>query len=240
MSDITRLARFLETAEQAGNKINPEAATRELAGINGVLLRRMNPGGLVANAGDPIRSVYVLLSGRCHILASSGDGRRFVTYDNGELEIYGLTEMLAGKNVFSASITAVEECRFALIEWKAFLHLLEHDISAANYTLRYLGRLVENAGEISSRRLLTTKYESIVLYFHTLCQNRQLPYVVPLSRPALAELLGVSLRSLFRYTDRLSAGGYIEVRNGRIMITEENNRNLRVAAQEIYRRVFAS
>jgi len=240
MSNVTRVARFLEATEQAGNKIDWETAACELSGIDGVQLRRVKPGSLVANAGDSIRNVCVLLSGRCHILASSGDGRRFVTYDNRELQIYGLTELLAGKNAFSASITAVEECRFALIEREAFLHLLAHDISAANYTLRYLGRLVENAGEISSRRLLTTKYESVVLYFHALCQNQPLPYVVPLNRPALAELLGVSLRSLFRYTDRLSADGYIEIWNGRITITEENGRNLRAAAQEIYRRVFAS
>ena len=71
----------------------------------GLRARRVKRGERILHAGFPIRSVRIMLSGRCHVLTISRDGRSFIAYVNEGFQIYGLTELLCGGEAFSASIT---------------------------------------------------------------------------------------------------------------------------------------
>ena len=114
----------------------------------GLRARRVKRGERILHAGFPIRSVRIMLSGRCHVLTISRDGRSFIAYVNEGFQIYGLTELLCGGEAFSASITAEEDCLFAEADARRFCTLLENGGGFSGVVLRYLASLVERrAGE---------------------------------------------------------------------------------------------
>ncbi len=146
-------------------------------------------------------------------------------------------QLFSGKRVFSASTSAVDRCFFAAVPKAAFLEALSADPLLSGFMPHYFARLIEAAGAINSYRLLTTKYETVLLYLYAQRRDRKLPAMLPITRGALAKLLGVSLRTLFRCTDRLQAEGCVCIRRGRLVITEACRKNLHLAAQDIYRRI---
>ena len=111
----------------------------------GLRARRVKRGERILHAGFPIRSVRIMLSGRCHVLTISRDGRSFIAYVNEGFQIYGLTELLCGGEAFSASITAEEDCLFAEADARRFCALLENSGGFSGVVLRYLASLVERA-----------------------------------------------------------------------------------------------
>lgn len=118
----------------------------------GLRARRVKRGERILHAGFPIRSVRIMLSGRCHVLTISRDGRSFIAYVNEGFQIYGLTELLCGGEAFSASITAEEDCLFAEADARRFCALLENSGGFSGVVLRYLASLVERAMQTSVRR----------------------------------------------------------------------------------------
>lgn len=132
----------------------------------GLRARRVKRGERILHAGFPIRSVRIMLSGRCHVLTISRDGRSFIAYVNEGFQIYGLTELLCGGEAFSASITAEEDCLFAEADARRFCALLENSGGFSGVVLRYLASLVERAMQTSVRRRFAGGYEAVLLYLH--------------------------------------------------------------------------
>ncbi len=235
------LLALLETALKGGaGDLCDTAASRCRALCEPPLhLRRVRPDTFVAHSGDPLASIYILLSGSCHILASSDEGKSFVTYVNSGFQIFGLSEALCEKTRFSATISAVQPCCFAVVPTQCFLQALAQSKALGGIVLRYFARLVENAGEVNSFHLLATKYESLLLFLHAQGQSSGLPVQVALSRRALSEQLGISLRTLFRYTDRLIEEGCIHIENGKIAVSKREYQNLQSRAEQICQRISA-
>ena len=203
----------------------------------GLRARRVKRGERILHAGFPIRSVRIMLSGRCHVLTISRDGRSFIAYVNEGFQIYGLTELLCGGEAFSASITAEEDCLFAEADARRFCALLENSGGFSGVVLRYLASLVERAMQTSVRRRFAGGYEAVLLYLHERVRQETPPVSVRINRRVLSELLGLNLRTLYRYFDRLEAEGYAVREHGRLALDGRALGKLEAAAREIYERM---
>ncbi len=199
----------------------------------GLRARRVKRGERILHAGFPIRSVRIMLSGRCHVLTISRDGRSFNANVNHGIQIYGLTELQA----FSASITAEEDCLFAEADARRFCALLENGGGFSGVVLRYLASLVERAMQTSVRRRFAGGYEAVLLYLHERVRQETPPVSVRINRRVLSELLGLNLRTLYRYFDRLEAEGYAVREHGRLALDGRALGKLEAAAREIYERM---
>ena len=179
----------------------------------GLRARRVKRGERILHAGFPIRSVRIMLSGRCHVLTISRDGRSFIAYVNEGFQIYGLTELLCGARRFCA--------------------LLENSGGFSGVVLRYLASLVERAMQTSVRRRFAGGYEAVLLYLHERVRQETPPVSVRINRRVLSELLGLNLRTLYRYFDRLEAEGYAVREHGRLALDGRALGKLEAAAGEI-------
>lgn len=202
-----------------------------------IKLLKVEKGTRLVEAGNPIKAILVLIWGKCDILKISQDGQSFVPYTNERFQIFGLTEMLVKKKEFSASITAAENCLVAKIEATKFYQLLLTDIELSRTVLPYLANLVEEAMQIRIRHRFTDGYERLLLYLYEQAQGRTLPYRVEETRKALAEVLEISLRTLYRYTDRLIEEGYAARKLGKLIIDVSSLQKLEQKAQDIYGRL---
>ena len=76
--------------------------------------------------------------------------------------------------------------------------------------------------ETNSRKVLVSKEESLVVYLYQHSRGA-LPLRLRTTRPALAGMLGINLRTLYRYTDKLVAAGALSLERGKLCITQENH-----------------
>lgn len=202
-------------------------------GCPGIRLYTLERGGHCVDVGDPISSIQIMLRGHCHILSLSQEGQCFVAYANQGFQIYGLTELLSGKDTFSASITAVAPCLFAAVDAAAFCRLLAGDLVLSGQVLSYLARLVEQAMESSVQRHFISGYELLLFDLYRQARGQSLPYRIRETRTALAQRLNLNLRTLYRYTQQLVLGGYARRVHGKLEIDRSAFRRLETQAVQI-------
>ena len=84
--------------------------------------------------------------------------------------------------------------------------------------------------------MLVSKEESLVVYLYQHIRGA-LPLRLRTTRPALAGMLGINLRTLYRYTDKLVAAGALSLDRGKLCITQENHIQLEKLYQQIMKKL---
>ena len=84
--------------------------------------------------------------------------------------------------------------------------------------------------------MLVSKEESLVVYLYQHSRGA-LPLRLRTTRPALAGMLGINLRTLYRYTDKLVAAGALSLERGKLCITQENHIQLEKLYQQIMKKM---
>jgi CRP/FNR family cyclic AMP-dependent transcriptional regulator len=187
--------------------IAPHGSTRSFA-ANAILI----------NEGDTTDSLYILLSGRVKVYASSEDGRELVLAEYGPGEYFGELSIDGEKR--SASIKALEACSCRVVQGSELRQFLADHPDFAMHLTRKLIRMV---------RRLTGQARSIALQD---VYGRMVRVLTELSEPAgeervlrhkltqqdIADRIGSSREMVNRVMKELTAGGYIAQRDGRLVI----------------------
>ena len=121
-----------------------------------------------------------------------------------------------------------------LLPNNSLLDLVGDDPRALLYLLRSLASSLDYGLHLNARRLLFTRKQQLILYLHEYVSTRSIPCRLTMSRPKLAALLGINLRTLYRYTDELIAQGALSVQNGKLTVHAEHAEMLKSLADQIY------
>ena len=188
----------------------------------------------VYSVGMSASSIYLLVKGTCHIMGTSHDGKLSVLYINNAPVLYGMTEALTNRPFYSATITAASNCLLISIPTHAFLKLISNDSKVLMHRLYSTTLVMDNNLLANLRRSELSKKMQLALYFYekSLCQ--QLPAVFSITRNKLSELLNINLRTLYRYINLLVEDDMLTLQNGKLYITEANQKNLRKLLDKIY------
>ena len=173
---------------------------------------------ILINEGDTTDSLYIMLSGRVKVYASSEEGRDVVLTEYGPGEYFGELSLDGAKR--SASIKAMEPVTCRVVQGSEMRQLLIDSPDFAIHLTRKLIRMVRRLTEQVRSIATEDVYGRMVRVLHELSEPighervlRQKP-----TQQDIADRVGASREMVNRVMKELTAGGYVTQRNGRLVI----------------------
>ncbi len=198
-----------------------------------IRILNLRQGAQCIAGGLPVEKIHLLVAGKCYILKYSVDGKSIIADTMYPVQLFGLYELLQGSPTYEATVTAASECVLLELPAGAFRQALYENISIALLTLEYLAGMVQHNFRRNDRNLLNSGMENLLLYIHQYCTGKRLPTILPVERKIMSEELGINLRTLYRYINRLKEEGLISIQKGKIQVTSEEFRRLDQIVSEI-------
>jgi CRP/FNR family cyclic AMP-dependent transcriptional regulator len=186
-----------------------ENALRALA-PHGVA-RQFPKSAVVINEGDATDSLYVVLSGRAKVYVSEEDGREVVVNTVGAGEYFG--EMVLDGGPRSASVMALEPCRFFIIPRADVEHMIASNPAFARDVIHKLIEQVRNLTDKVRDLALKGVYSRFIRFIDDNAVERDGKRVVHerLTQQDIAARIGGSREMVSRIVKDLTAGGYISI-----------------------------
>ena len=173
---------------------------------------------ILINEGDTTDSLYIVLSGRVKVYASSDDGREVVLTEYGPGEYFGELSIDGARR--SASIKALEPCSCRVVQGSELRQFLaEHPDFAMHLTHKLIGMVRRLTEQVRSLALQDV-YGRMVRVLTELSEPVGDERVVrqKLTQQDIADRIGSSREMVNRVMKELTTGGYIGQRDGRLVI----------------------
>ena len=175
---------------------------------------------ILINEGDTTDSVYIVLSGRLKVYASSEDGRDVVLAELGPGEYFG--ELSLDRDKRSVSVATIEASSCCVVQGEQLRQFMaEHPDFALHLThklIRTVRRLTEQVKGLALQdvygriaRLLTELSEPEGDGTERVLRRK-------LTQQDIADRVGSSREMVNRVMKELTVGGYVSVRDGRHVI----------------------
>lgn len=194
----------------------PKALLAEIATHGGT--RTFPAHAILINEGDTTDSLYVVLSGRVKVYASSDDGRDVVLGEHGPGEYFGELSFDGGRR--SVSVMALEPCSCRVVQGAQLREFLAQHPDFALHLALKLSRMVRRLTEQVKSLALQDVYGRMVRVLMELSDPAGEERIVRqrLTQQDIAERVGSSREMVNRVLKELSTGGYVSVRDGRHVI----------------------
>jgi CRP/FNR family cyclic AMP-dependent transcriptional regulator len=194
----------------------------QLRTLVGVVTRRSaGRGSVIMAAGDPIDSLYIVISGRLKVMMSDAEGKEVILSLIGPGEYFG--EMgLIDDSPRSASVVTIEPCELLAVSKRDFKKCLAESAEMAAAVMRGLvQRLREADRKIGSLALLDVygRVARLLLDMSEM-QNGQRVVAKRLPKQDIAKMIGASREMVSRVMKDLQMGGYIETRGSTIVLRD--------------------
>ncbi|MEJ8813341.1 Crp/Fnr family transcriptional regulator [Variovorax ureilyticus] len=173
---------------------------------------------ILINEGDTTDSLYIVLSGRVKVYASSEDGREVVLTEYGPGEYFG--ELAIDGEKRSASIKALGPCTCRVVQGTELRQfLVEQPEFAVHLTRKLIGMVRRLTDQVRSMALQDV-YGRMVRVLTELSDPVGEERVMrnKLTQQDIADRVGASREMVNRVMKELTAGGYIGQRDGRMVI----------------------
>jgi CRP/FNR family cyclic AMP-dependent transcriptional regulator len=173
---------------------------------------------ILINEGDTTDSLYIVLSGRVKVYASSDDGREVVLTEYGPGEYFG--ELAIDGEKRSASVKAIEACTCRVVQASEMRQFMADYPDFAWHLTRKLGHMVRRLTEQVRSLALQDVYGRMVRVLVEMSDAAGDERVLrhKLTQQDLADRIGASREMVNRVMKELQAGGYIGQRDGRMVI----------------------
>lgn len=196
---------------------------------------KCHKGEIVYRADNSVIDVFLLIEGYCHIISTSSFGVNTTLFINKAPIEFGLLEALIGREEYSASlIAASESCRVIKIPKDLFLASIKESTPALLVLIKSQAQAMEYNLNMNLRRNILSRKEQLILYLYENAVLNEIPYKFAIDRLNLSNILGINLRTLFRYTDTLVSAGALSKAKGKLVVTAKNLEVLSRIANDIY------
>ena len=192
-------------------------------------LRRSHPAAkdMIMRGGYPAGQIIFLIRGSCTVSVFHPDGRSAAATRYDAVQIFGITEYLAGRQEYLGDVAAGDGCEIITCPADLFMACLKDSHELSLQLNLYLGSLLDQALSQSGRRLFRSRRRDIIEYFFAGSSGRPLPFTFRIPRDMLASFLGMSPRTLYRNLRELQAEGFISAERGKTAVTAANREKMR-------------
>ena len=194
----------------------------QLRTLVSVVTRRSAPRSSVIMAtGDPIDSLYIVISGRLKVMMGDSEGKEVILSLLGPGEFFG--EMgLIDDSPRSATVVATEPCELISITKRDFKRCLAENFEMANAVMRGLVRRLREADRKIGSLALLDVYGRVARLLLDMAENVNGQKIVTrrLPKQDIAKMIGASREMVSRVMKDLQIGGYIEVRGSTIVLRD--------------------
>jgi CRP/FNR family cyclic AMP-dependent transcriptional regulator len=194
----------------------PPPLLEAMAARGGV--RRYPAQSILINEGDTSDSLYVVLSGRLRVFASSESGREVVLGEHGPGEYLG--ELALDGEKRSVSVKTLEPTTCCVVPGPQLRSFLAENPEFALHVMDKLIRMVRRLTEQVKSLALQDVYGRIARLLMELSDEAGDERVVrlKLTQQDIAARVGSSREMVSRVLKELTAGGYVAMRDGRHVI----------------------
>jgi len=188
---------------------------------------------LTRRSGDPVffqtdedTDLYIILEGRVKVILSSKRGDEFVLAELNQGDFFGEMSLIDG-NPRSASVIAVEDSTFAVLERRRFLDAIKQDPEIAIELLKSLVQRLRTATEREESLAFLAVQQRLVRLFMNLAREEGkkekdgLYVVKKRSHKEIAERIGASRESVSKVIKRLSSNNLLVEGRKEILISPE-------------------
>jgi CRP/FNR family transcriptional regulator, cyclic AMP receptor protein len=201
--------------EGVSDKLPPDLL--EAIALHGTT-RAFSSNAILINEGDSTDSLYIVLSGRVKVYASSNDGRDVVLTEYGPGEYFGELSIDGAKR--SASIKAIGPCTCRVVQGSGLRQLLiDHPDFAMHLTyklIRMVRRLTDQVRSIATEDVYGRMVRVLTDLSDPVGEERVLRQ--KLTQQDIADRVGSSREMVNRVMKELTAGGYVTQREGRLVL----------------------
>jgi len=187
-----------------------------------VVTRKSAPRSTTIMAGgDPIDSLYIVLSGRLKVMMSDAEGKEVILSILAPGEFFG--EMgLIDDEPRSATVVTIEPCELLSIAKRDFKKCLAENFEMAQAVMRGLVRRLREADRKIGSLALLDVYGRVARLLIDMAENVDGEKVVTkrLPKQDIAKMIGASREMVSRVMKDLQTGGYIEMRGSSIVIRD--------------------
>lgn len=197
----------------------PAADRRIIADCAVVKVFRKNT--VLVNAGDRAESLYIILSGAVRVFVSDEDGREVTLNVLGPGEYFGEIA-LVDEGPRSASVITMEPSRITLISKGEFERCMSQYPPIALNLIRALARRVRALTENVKGLALLDVYGRVARTLLDLAAEHEGRLVIAqrLTHQDIANIVGSSREMVSRIMKDLTTGGYITVKDKKIVIND--------------------
>jgi CRP/FNR family cyclic AMP-dependent transcriptional regulator len=176
---------------------------------------------IIVTEGDDSDSLYVMLSGKARVFVADDKGREVQLNQLGPGEYFGEVTLDGGPR--SASVTALEECRCAVVKRAEVTAVLEQSPELALHIVRKLARRVRELTENVRSLALMDVYGRVARLLLELAEEKDGKLVIaePLTHKDIASRVGASREMISRIFSDLSDGGYVRKEEGHFVIARK-------------------
>ena len=185
---------------------------------------RFSPMAYICEQGGYVDDVKFLISGEVLVVNHFPDGNSFAFTSERALTTLGDIEVLSGKMTYASSVTAKTEALLITVNVETFLRWLDKDISFFRWVTRALA--------IKSYSIAThqgvIKYQSAdqrianILYTRAKQQlNKRNVTVIPYSHVELAQMSGMSERTVNRVLHKFREENIVQTAYGKLLISRD-------------------
>ena len=196
----------------------------QLHALMGMMVRRTAPrGSAIMHEGDPVDSLYIVVSGRLKVMMGEADGKETILSIIGPGEFFG--EMgLIDDNPRSASVVAIEPCELLAITKHAFRKCLVENADLAMAVMRVLVRRLREADRKIGSLAMLDVYGRVARLLLDISENVNGRRVVTkrLTKQDIAKMVGASREMVSKVMRDLQTSGYIEVQGSSIVLRDTN------------------
>lgn len=175
----------------------------------------------------PSKSIVLLLDGYCCAEKYSPSGKLLKSIAAGPIQMYGLFEAVHPTlTKYTSTIRCITPCAYIRIANKRYIDTLLTDPIFGWINIQYLSSFINRVLTENDDLLLHSTQDKLLLYLYQHCVETHFPAIVRVKKEELAQILNISLRTLYRQLDILYAEGLISSNRGKILITEEQYREI--------------
>ena len=194
----------------------------QLRTLVSVVTRRSAPrSSVIMAAGDPIDSLYIVISGRLKVMMGDADGKEVILSLIGPGEFFG--EMgLIDESPRSASVVAIEACELLSITKRDFKKCLSDNFEMTMAVMRGLVRRLRDADRKIGSLALLDVYGRVARLLLDMAETIEGEKIVTkrLPKQDIAKMIGASREMVSRVMKDLQMGGYIEMRGSNIVLRD--------------------
>lgn len=183
----------------------------------------------------PSCNIYLLLDGCCCTEKYSPSGKLLKSIAAGPVQIYGLFEAVHPiLTLHTATIRCISSCAYIRIPNQRYIDELLADPAFAWINIQYLSSFINQVLTDNDGLLLNNTREQLLLQLYRYCPNHHFPVIVKIKKEELAQILNVSLRTLYRQLNALYEEGLLASSRGKILITEEQYNKIQTILSEFF------
>lgn len=193
-----------------------DTVLRDIAAMGGV--RRYPAHTLLIHEGDDASALFIILSGRVKVFAANVSGKEVILNTHGPGEYVG--ELALDGGVRSASVMTLEPTSCAMVRGDQLREFIVAHPDFAMHLIQHLIHRVRGLTGSVKSLALEDVYSRVVGLLQQLAVPEGTQRVVPerLTQQDIAERVGSSREMVSRIFKELTAGDYVALRDGRIVL----------------------